>query len=79
MLIDSKKHDETYQNRIKTRCMLSKLSFKENYLRLLKTRPKSRDRRIPKKVGSWLRSVTQKRNQGRFPVTHGYVLCNRIT
>ena len=42
------------------------------------------------KVGSRLRLVTQKRNQGRFSVTHGYVksqkrcvtartkLCNRL-
>ena len=27
---------------------------------------------MSKKDGSWLRSVTQKRNQGRFPVTLGY-------
>ena len=27
---------------------------------------------MPKKVGSRLRSVTQKRNQGRFPVTAGH-------
>ena len=27
---------------------------------------------MPKKVGSRLRSVTQKRNRGRFPVTFGY-------
>ena len=33
---------------------------------------RSRGRRLPKKVGSRLCSVTQKRYQGRFPVTHGY-------
>ena len=37
----------------------------------------SSGRRMPKKVGSQLRSVTQKRNQGRFSVTHGYVNTQR--
>ena len=55
MLIDSKKHDETYQNWIKTRSMLSKLSFKENYLRLLKTGPKSL---IPTDYFFAIRSIT---------------------
>ena len=27
---------------------------------------------MPKKVGSRVRTVTQIRNQGRFPLTHGY-------
>ena len=31
-----------------------------------------RGRRMPKKVGSRFRSVPQKRNQGRFPVTLGH-------